>query len=108
MPGFDPSRLDKLIHAPVRLAAVSALFSGAEETFTNLKKLTGATDGNLTVHMQVLEQHGIVKVRKRFVGRRPQTSYRLTAKGRQLFREYVAHMAKMVAEYTEDSQAKGA
>ncbi|MHC4917003.1 MAG: winged helix-turn-helix domain-containing protein [Planctomycetota bacterium] len=101
MSGFDASRLDKLVHAPIRLAAVSALYSGRRETFSSLKKITGATDGNLTVHLQVLEQNGLIKVSKKFVGRRPQTSYRLTSKGRQVFRRYVANMAKMVEEFSE-------
>ena len=100
MPEFDPSGLDRVIHSPVRLAAVAALHSGGEATFTDLKKLTGTTDGNLTVHMQVLEQNGIIKVRKRFIGRRPQTSYQLTGKGRTIFQNYVAQMALMVKAYS--------
>ena len=99
MPEFDPSGLDRVIHSPVRLAAVAALHSGGEATFTDLKKLTGATDGNLTVHMQVLEGGGVVKVRKRFIGRKPQTSYQLTARGRTIFQSYVAQMALMVKEH---------
>jgi DNA-binding HxlR family transcriptional regulator len=98
---FDPSRLPRLILSPVRLAAVAALYSGGEETFRQLKKLTGATDGNLTAHMGLLEHHGLVAVRKQFVGRRPQTSYRLTARGRGVFRDYVTNMAQMVEEYSK-------
>ena len=100
---FDPSRLDRAIHSPIRLAVVAALHSGGEETFSNLKKVAAATDGNLTIHLQVLEQSGIIKVRKRFVNRRPQTSYRLTDKGRQVFRDYVACMARMVEEHSEQA-----
>lgn len=97
--GFDPSQIDKVIHSPVRLGVVAALHAGGEESFSNLRKIVGTTDGNLTIHMKGLEDNGIVKVRKRFINRRPQTSYRLTAKGRKIFREYVECMAKMVAEY---------
>lgn len=97
---FDPTKLDKSIHSPVRLAVVAALHSGGEESFTNLRKLAGTTDGNLTIHMQVLEQNGIVKVRKRFVDRRPRTTYRLTRRGKQVFRDYVACMARMVEEHS--------
>ncbi len=97
--GFDPGKLDKVIHSPVRLAVVAALHAGGEESFSNLKKLVGATDGNLTIHMKVLEENRIVRVRKRFVDRRPRTTYRLTRKGRQVFRNYVACMASMVEQY---------
>jgi DNA-binding transcriptional ArsR family regulator len=104
---FDPGKLDKLIHSPVRLAAVAALHAGGEESFSNLKKVAGTTDGNLTIHMKVLEESGIVKVRKRFVDRRPRTTYRLTRKGRQVFREYVACMAKMVEQYDHQMAPRG-
>lgn len=97
---FDPCKLDKAIHSPVRLAVVAALQAGGEESFSNLKKVVGTTDGNLTIHMKVLEENGIVKVRKRFVDRRPRTTYRLTKKGRQVFRVYVACMARMVEEHS--------
>lgn len=97
---FDPTKLDKAIHSPVRLAVVSALHSGGEESFSNLKRIVRTTDGNLTIHMQVLEQKGIVKVRKRFVQRKPRTSYRLTAKGKRIFLKYVACMAQMVEEHS--------
>lgn len=85
----------------MRLGVVAALHAGGEESFSNLKKIVGATDGNLTIHMGVLEEHGIVTVSKRFINRRPRTSYRLTAKGRRLFRDYVACMARMVEEHSE-------
>jgi DNA-binding HxlR family transcriptional regulator len=93
---FDLKRLDKVIHAPIRLGVVAALSAGGDETFTELRRLVGATDGNLTIHLQVLEREGIVSMRKRFVGRRPQTTYRLTAKGKEVFKEYVECMANLV------------
>jgi DNA-binding HxlR family transcriptional regulator len=102
-PRFDPSRLDRAIHSPIRLGVVAALHTGGEVTFSALRKLVGATDGNLTIHLQVLEQNGVIKVRKRFVNRRPQTSYRLTDKGRLVFRNYVACMARMVEEHSEQA-----
>jgi DNA-binding transcriptional ArsR family regulator len=92
--------VDKVIHSPVRLAVVAALHSGGEESFSNLKKVAGTTDGNLTIHMKVLEENGIVSVRKRFVRRRPLTTYRLTRKGRQAFRDYVGCMARMVEQHS--------
>jgi DNA-binding transcriptional ArsR family regulator len=106
-PGFDPSRLDKVIHSPTRLAVVAALHAGGEESFSNLKKIVGTTDGNLTIHMKVLEENGIVAVRKRFVDRRPRTTYRLTRKGRKVFSHYVACMARMVEEHSGLSGSRG-
>jgi DNA-binding HxlR family transcriptional regulator len=98
MTAFDPRALDRSVHAPVRLAAMAALYSGGRETFSGLKRVTGATDGNLTGHMQALEQEGLIKVRKQFVGKVPQTSYELTPRGRQVFRGYVDNLSRLVSQ----------
>ena len=66
---------DDVIHQPIRLrvmAALTACDPSAEGLdFTQLKKLTGATDGNLGAHLDHLARAGYVQVTKAFVGRRP-------------------------------------
>ncbi|TET37963.1 MAG: transcriptional regulator [Planctomycetota bacterium] len=104
--GFNPTELNKAIHSPIRLAIVSTLYSAGEESFTNLRKTVGATDGNLTTHISTLEKHGIIKVRKRFIAKKPRTSFRLTDKGREVFREYIDMMASMVSEFQEEKDAE--
>ncbi len=81
--------LDPLIHAPVRLEIMSALAVNEQAEFTFLRTLTKATDGNLAAHLRRLENAGYVEVEKRFVGRRPQSLYRLTDKGRRAFERYL-------------------
>jgi DNA-binding transcriptional ArsR family regulator len=98
---IHPDELEETIHQKVRLVVVSALAAQDELAFGELKELTGATDGNLSVHLRVLEDAGYLTVRKRFVGRRPRTSYRLTDEGRKAFRGYLAKLARLV----EESQA---
>lgn len=61
-------------------------------TFTELKKMLDASDGNLSVHLRKLEDMNFVTVEKRFEGRKPQTTYRLTGAGRK---EFIAHLNKM-------------
>lgn len=81
--------LNPVIHERSRLAIMTLLVSVKEATFTELKSELGLTDGNVNLHMKVLEKHGFVTVDKAFVDRRPRTSYRLTAGGRKAFAEYV-------------------
>ena len=100
---IHPDELNETIHQKVRLVVVSALAAQDEMSFGELKDLTGATDGNLSVHLRVLEDAGYLGVRKRFVGRRPRTSYRLTEEGRNTFRTYLEKLAKLV----KDSQGEG-
>jgi DNA-binding HxlR family transcriptional regulator len=82
--------LDEILHSRIRLAIVSILIAVEEIDFTLLKHRVGATDGNMNSHLKKLEQAGYVGVKKRFVERKPVTTYWLTAKGRENFKKYVA------------------
>jgi DNA-binding transcriptional ArsR family regulator len=95
----DPSAvpdLDKLIHERVRLAIVSALAATDSLGFNELKKLTGTTDGNLSVHARKLEEAGYVSCEKRFEGRVPKTEFSLTASGRRALERYINHMEVLI------------
>lgn len=96
--------LDRLIHERVRLAIVSALAVNDTLTFSELKALTGATDGNLSVHARKLEEAGYVACRKSFEGRVPRTEFRLTLPGRQAFERYLQHMEGLVRALKGDSK----
>jgi DNA-binding PadR family transcriptional regulator len=57
--------------------------------FTELKKLTGASDGNLSTHLSRLEAAGYIVVKKGYRGKRPLTTYRMTPAGRTAFERYL-------------------
>lgn len=88
--------LDKLIHERMRLAIVSALAATDTLGFNELKSLTGATDGNLSVHARKLEDGGYITCAKRFEGRVPKSEFRLTAAGRRALERYVDHMEALI------------
>lgn len=100
VPGAASAReslaLDRLIHERIRLAIVSALAVNDSLTFNDLKRLTGATDGNLSVHARKLEEAGYVSCRKSFEGRMPKTEFRLTAEGRTALERYLGHMEALI------------
>lgn len=81
--------LNPVIHGKLRLALLSLLAGVEEAEFTWLRAKTGSTDGNLGAQLQRLEEAGYVKVKKRFVERKPQTLYRITEAGRVALAEYV-------------------
>jgi DNA-binding MarR family transcriptional regulator len=92
--------LDEIIHQPLRLrimAALNALPGAAGLEFARLKKLTGATDGNLGAHIETLARAGYVSVEKAFVGRKPQTTVTATATGRAAFARHVATLQEIIA-----------
>lgn len=88
--------LDRLIHERLRLAIVSALAVNDSLSFADLKRLLGASDGNLSVHARKLEDAGYLRCEKSFEGRMPKTEYRLTGTGRAALERYLAHMEGLI------------
>jgi DNA-binding MarR family transcriptional regulator len=90
------AELDRVIHERLRLGIVSALAVNPSLTFTELRDLLGASDGNLSVHARKLEDAGYVGCEKSFEGRVPKTEYRLTAAGRAALAGYLDHMEALI------------
>jgi DNA-binding MarR family transcriptional regulator len=94
------AELDDIIHQPLRLrimAALNAMPANAGLEFAKLKKLTGATDGNLGAHIETLSKAGYVGIEKAFVGKKPQTTVTATAAGRGAFARHVATLQEIIA-----------
>ena len=81
--------LNPVIHGKLRLALLSLLTGVEEAEFTWLRTKTGSTDGNLGAQLTKLEEAGYVSMEKKFVQRKPQTTYRITEAGREALSEYV-------------------
>ncbi|MEV0651212.1 transcriptional regulator [Phytomonospora sp. NPDC050363] len=77
----DEPALDRLIHEPARLAIMTVMSSVRAADFVFLQRTTGLTKGNLSSHLAKLEEAGLVRIEKRFVGRKPNTSVELTPEG---------------------------
>jgi len=69
-----------------RLGIMSVLAVNDWVEYGTLKELLNLTDGNLASHLKPLEAQEYITVRKQFVGRKPQTTYAATDKGREAFR----------------------
>jgi DNA-binding transcriptional ArsR family regulator len=91
-----PKRLDRVIHDRTRLAILAALAASETLSFTDLKAITGTTDGNLSVHARRLEDAGYVLCEKTFAGRTPRTEYQLSTTGRRAFEKYLDHMDALI------------
>ena len=92
----SPQQLDRVIHDRTRLAILAALAASESLSFTDLRTITGTTDGNLSVHARRLEDAGYVVCEKSFAGRTPRTEYRLNAAGRRAFEKYLDHMDALI------------
>jgi DNA-binding transcriptional ArsR family regulator len=77
--------LDDTGHQRVRLRILAVLAEADSADFSYLKERLDLTDGNLSRHLQVLEQAGFVVIEKGFEGRRPRTWVNATREGRSIW-----------------------
>jgi len=83
--------LDRIFHEKARLGILTSLAGHPDGLgFTELKELCGLTDGNLSRHIQVLEEAGLLSLTKGYEGKRPHTNCRMTEEGRARFADYLA------------------
>ena len=77
------------------LKLISCLLNG-EKTFTDIKQITKATDGNISVQLSKLEEWGYIESEKTICGKRPKTSYKITKFGIRQFQDYVDLLESML------------
>lgn len=93
-----PSELDPLIHERLRLGILSALVVQESLSFTELRDLLQTTDGNLSVQARRLEEAGYVVCDKKFEGRKPKSTYRLSRDGRAALEEYLETLSSFLPD----------
>jgi DNA-binding MarR family transcriptional regulator len=106
---FAYEGLDRVVHERARLSIMTSLATHREGlVFSDLKQLCSLTDGNLSRHLDVLKEAGLVEIWKGHDGRRPKTLARLTRSGRDRFTEYLAELERLVkdAQRAKEARAK--
>ncbi len=70
--------------------------------YGDLKDKLGLTDGNLASHISALEKLKYIEIRKQFVGKRPQTTYKVTSLGRKAFEEHLDGLESILKGGTDE------
>jgi len=105
---FAYEGLDRAIHEKARLGVLTSLMAHPRGlAFADLKQLCGLTDGNLSRHLQVLQDAGMVEIIKGYAGNRPHTQCRLTQSGRQRFLDYLAVLEQVVRDAAAAAEQAG-
>jgi DNA-binding transcriptional ArsR family regulator len=96
---FAYEGLERVLHEKARLGIMTSLVMRPEGLlFSDLKRLCALTDGNLSRHLEVLREAGLVEVWKGFENRRPQTLCRLSPEGRQRFLAYLEELEHVIRD----------
>ncbi|XVH32603.1 transcriptional regulator [Haloferacaceae archaeon DSL9] len=99
--------LDETVHQATRLRLFAYLYTSGETTFTELTEQLGLTAGNLYSHLETMERAGSLHIRKSFVDRRPETTYRLCETGRRRFETHLRALEGVAAAVDDDRTAIG-
>src|SRR5262245_35491245 len=106
---FAYDGLDRVIHEKARLGILTSLVTHPKGLiFGDLKQLCGLTDGNLSRHLQVLEEAGFVALEKGYEHKRPQTLCRVTPPGRQRYLDYLKVLEQVVRDAAGAAKAESA
>jgi DNA-binding MarR family transcriptional regulator len=96
---FAYEGLERVMHEKARLGILTSLMVHPKGLlFGDLKEQCSLTDGNLSRHLQILHEAGLVEVWKGVHSNRPQTLCRLTDEGRKRFLEYITVLENVVAD----------
>jgi DNA-binding MarR family transcriptional regulator len=92
--GID--QLNKAFESRVRLGIMSMLMVSDWMDYNEIKDRLQLTDGNLASHISGLEKLQFIEIRKRFVGKKTNTSYRVSKSGRKAFQDHINALEKLI------------
>jgi len=102
---FPTNGLDDVVHQRHRLGILTITAEARQAEFGYLREALGLTAGNLSRHISVLEEAGLVQVEKGYKGRRPRTWVRITARGRSALAAELDVLARLVQQRSSPKQA---
>ena len=103
---FAYEGLDRVIHEKARLSVLTSLAGHPKGlVFGTLKQMCGLTDGNLSRHLQVLEEAGLIAIEKSYDRNRPQTICRITPQGRQRYLDYLKVLEQVVRDAAQAAKS---
>jgi len=95
-----PTRgLDDVVHQRHRLGILTVAAEARRVEFGYLRESLDLTAGNLSRHISVLDEAGLVEVEKGYEGRRPRTWVRITRDGRRALATEMAALEALVRRH---------
>jgi DNA-binding MarR family transcriptional regulator len=91
--------LDETVHQRHRLGILTIAAEAESADFGYLRDALDLTPGNLSRHLTVLEDAGLVQVSKGYEGKRPRTWVKITAEGRVALTAEIAALTELVRRH---------
>jgi DNA-binding MarR family transcriptional regulator len=88
--------LNKAFESRVRLGIMSILLVNEIIDFGTLKEQLQLTDGNMASHLAALEKAQYIRITKKFVGKKPNTTYAVTDDGKKAFNLHIDALEKLI------------
>ncbi len=88
--------LNKAFENRIRLGIMSVLMVNSEVDFKTMKETLDVSDGNLASHTSALEKQEYIVIEKKFIGKKPNTTYRVTKAGKEAFQNHLAALETLL------------
>jgi DNA-binding MarR family transcriptional regulator len=98
MTSHPANGLDDTVHQRVRLGILIIAHEARRVEFTYLRDNLELTAGNLSQHLGVLENAGLVTIEKGYTGKRASTWVTLTKAGSEALAKEIAHLKQLISQ----------
>jgi DNA-binding MarR family transcriptional regulator len=94
-----PNDLNDTVHQRHRLGILTIAAESKQIEFGYLREALDLTGGNLSRHISVLADAGLLEVHKGYEGKRPRTWVAITDAGREALADEIAALRALVARH---------
>ena len=98
MTGHPANGLDDTVHQRVRLGILTIAHEARRVEFSYLRSNLELSAGNLSQHLGVLENAGLITIEKGYAGKRARTWVTLTKAGRTALAEEIANLKLLISQ----------
>jgi DNA-binding MarR family transcriptional regulator len=91
--------LSEIVHQRNRLGILTVVAEAQHAEFVYLRETLALTPGNLSKHLTVLEEAGLIELEKGYDRRRPRTWVRITPQGRAALTAELAALAELLRRH---------
>lgn len=98
MTAHPANGLDDVVHQRVRLGILTIAHEARRVEFGYLRTSLDLTAGNLSQHLGVLENAGLITIEKGYAGKRARTWISLTKAGRTALADEVTQLKRLISQ----------